>query len=526
MPKRSISLVVILFVGLALTLSLTFITDRQVKQLQLATLDANAKRWMMSSDLLLQQQSRPLLSLLKTIEQLEEPTLAAITKEIEATLQDNPLWLDVFWVPEVAQDDRAMYEATMRRQRSGFFFKEVSGIEGVRPAVVRQKYFPAYYSLGVASTEAYLGLDLASFSSMLNAFDIVSQRQANSGSAVYAAGFVPDVAQLLQGKERPDYRLLLVTPSVFNLSVVNGQGASANSFLAVLIDAESLFEDLGLIDGLPLISMKVLADDALLFLNRPTQGILDQEFSTRYDSFGPYASDWQLQVVPTDQFFSSQSNQLVFWVAGFGLLATMLTSSIVLAASRREKQVAGLVVEREDELAQAQATIERLSLKDRLTQVSNRYYFDERLAVEWRRSVREKSPITLLLIDVDCFSAYKEQQGNAKADVALRKIAEVLTELVKRPADTIARFDEQVFAVLLPNTDESAVVLAEHICVKVETLNLPHEGSGVSPMLTVSIGMSTISPVTGQPQSSLIKGADNSLSKAKAEGKNRVANVY
>jgi diguanylate cyclase (GGDEF)-like protein len=169
--------------------------------------------------------------------------------------------------------------------------------------------------------------------------------------------------------------------------------------------------------------------------------------------------------------------------------------------------------------------IKRLSMYDQLTDLPNRRCFETRLDVEWGRSVREKTPISVLLIDVDKFKDYNDAHGHQQGDVALKSVADTLNKTLKRSTDLAARWGGEEFIVLLPNTDLSgAVKIAENICKSIEEMEIPHtvNHDHSAAKTTVSVGVNTKTHEQDTGQDYLISGADISLYNAKKSGRNCV----
>ena len=168
-------------------------------------------------------------------------------------------------------------------------------------------------------------------------------------------------------------------------------------------------------------------------------------------------------------------------------------------------------------------TIERLSMFDQLTGLPNRRSFDERMAAEWKRAMRERLPIGILLMDVDRFKIYNDTHGHQQGDVALRSVAQACARVLKRPTDFAARWGGEEFAVLLPGTPlEGALEIAEGIRAAVAAAEIPHE-NGLKSRVTISIGASALEPGHSHTFDSLLSMADKALYEAKAAGRNRVA---
>jgi diguanylate cyclase (GGDEF)-like protein/PAS domain S-box-containing protein len=176
----------------------------------------------------------------------------------------------------------------------------------------------------------------------------------------------------------------------------------------------------------------------------------------------------------------------------------------------------------EEHLQSAYRAMETLVVVDALTGIANRRRFDDLLATEWRRALREATPLSLLLIDADHFKRYNDTYGHVRGDSCLKQIAEAALDVVLRPGDLVARYGGEEFAVVLPGTDETgAKGVAEDICQAVRNRRLPHEGNAPG-IVTVSIGCVTMIPQRGKTSQDLIEAADQALYRAKGRGRNRV----
>jgi diguanylate cyclase (GGDEF)-like protein len=176
----------------------------------------------------------------------------------------------------------------------------------------------------------------------------------------------------------------------------------------------------------------------------------------------------------------------------------------------------------ERKLRDAYHAVEALAATDALTGLANRRRFDECMASEWRRGMRQREPLSMLLIDVDLFKSYNDVYGHVRGDSCLKLIAEAAMDVVVRPGDLVARFGGEEFAVILPNTSSAgAREVADLICGEVRRRNLTHSGNPTG-MLTVSVGCGTMVPSLGQHIVNLIEMSDEALYEAKRGGRNRV----
>jgi diguanylate cyclase (GGDEF)-like protein len=163
----------------------------------------------------------------------------------------------------------------------------------------------------------------------------------------------------------------------------------------------------------------------------------------------------------------------------------------------------------------------KLALVDALTGLANRRQFDSVLEREWRRAVREHSPLALLMIDVDHFKAYNDRYGHRRGDDVLATIAQAIEATVVRPGDVAARYGGEEFAVILPATDtSSALTVAERIRCAIAALAVPHADSAAC-VTSVSVGVASIVPRRSDDRATLIDAADAALYDAKRAGRNR-----
>jgi two-component system chemotaxis family response regulator WspR len=170
--------------------------------------------------------------------------------------------------------------------------------------------------------------------------------------------------------------------------------------------------------------------------------------------------------------------------------------------------------------------LENLSTTDGLTGISNRRRFDEFLGREWRRSMRDRSELSLLIIDIDYFKQFNDRYGHLSGDDCLKHVADALRKTVRRAGDLVARYGGEEFVCVLSGTGEKgALEVGRKVASEIAGLKIPHEGSTVAEHVTVSIGVATEVPERGQEYSDLIRKADRSLYAAKQKGRNRVEAV-
>lgn len=186
----------------------------------------------------------------------------------------------------------------------------------------------------------------------------------------------------------------------------------------------------------------------------------------------------------------------------------------------REKELSELT----HQLETANKMLVQLSYKDSLTDLANRRYFDELIEKEWRRAIRNTTPLSLILIDIDHFKTFNDRYGHQTGDNCLRRIAKALSNSVKRSGDIIARYGGEEFITVLPETDiKGAVYIAEKMRSNVIDLGIAHDGHKSADVVSISLGVATIIPDRNSSPDALIAKADRALYKAKRGGRNRIS---
>jgi diguanylate cyclase (GGDEF)-like protein len=167
----------------------------------------------------------------------------------------------------------------------------------------------------------------------------------------------------------------------------------------------------------------------------------------------------------------------------------------------------------------AEERAERLAMYDPLTGLGNRRYFNQFLRREFRKSVRYRSAISLLVLDVDHFKKYNDNFGHPAGDECLKQLGQALREISRRPGDLAARLGGDEFALILGNMDEAeSRKVAEALMQAVADLCIVFDESR---RVTVSAGVASMNPLKQQDEEQLFKEADRALYRAKSAGRNR-----
>jgi diguanylate cyclase (GGDEF)-like protein len=166
--------------------------------------------------------------------------------------------------------------------------------------------------------------------------------------------------------------------------------------------------------------------------------------------------------------------------------------------------------------------LELMAVTDGLTQLLNRRAFDVQLERAWKQAIREKAPVSLLMLDADFFKSYNDHYGHQAGDEVLRRVAQTVQASLLRPNDVAARFGGEEFVVLLPSTGEAgATTIAAKIQAAIAQLAIAHADNATG-LVTLSIGVAVETPEhRGASAATMLKHADEALYQAKESGRNR-----
>ena len=208
--------------------------------------------------------------------------------------------------------------------------------------------------------------------------------------------------------------------------------------------------------------------------------------------------------------------------------------------------MAGQLANRVQKLRKSNVELRELAYIDGLTGIANRRAFNARLATEWQRAAELGRPIAVLVVDVDHFKLLNDHYGHLRGDACLRELSAVLAagtrmstdggganpaataappslrKILERDADFTARYGGEEFAILLQGADLNiAMKVAERLRRAVEDLRMVH-AKAPGGILTISVGVATTVPETGDSAQRLIETADAGLYEAKRRGRNVV----
>ncbi|MFY8275468.1 diguanylate cyclase [Pseudoalteromonas sp. SSDWG2] len=165
--------------------------------------------------------------------------------------------------------------------------------------------------------------------------------------------------------------------------------------------------------------------------------------------------------------------------------------------------------------------LQRLTYKDNLTGLFNRHYLNETIDKVLGAAKRDRTPLSMLMIDADYFKRFNDIYGHLAGDECLKHIADSIKESIRRPQDIAIRYGGEEFLIILPNTDEQgAQCVATDLARNIRAKQIEHSQNPAK-VVTLSIGGATCDDVSDVGVNQFIKLADDNLYSAKHKGRNQ-----
>ena len=297
----------------------------------------------------------------------------------------------------------------------------------------------------------------------------------------------------------------------------------------------------GLFGGLLLVAGFVLTATLLSWFELPSLISPSRDFSDQLSLiYGPavmFTCALALTIVVVKGKFE---NSIYSWLA-LAMLAALCEAVVVIYSGARfsygwyaarvlsvissSAVVIALLIENihlQHKVVRQNLTLKRMATMDELSGLANRRELDQRLRAEIKRAMRERTPISLIMLDVDHFKKFNDNHGHVTGDLCLKHVASCLQRNILRHTDLAARYGGEEFAILLPNTEEQdAADLAEHIRKTIAFSPILLEGDTML-SVTASFGVACLIPNRLEDASELLTTADAALYAAKGAGRNCV----
>ena len=167
--------------------------------------------------------------------------------------------------------------------------------------------------------------------------------------------------------------------------------------------------------------------------------------------------------------------------------------------------------------------LEMMTFHDQLTGLYNRMYLTNEIPLLIKQVARDNGTVGAIMIDIDYFKLFNDTYGHLEGDICLQKVAQIISDTVKRPKDAVIRFGGEEFLVVLPYIDHQGTKLVAHQLVEaVAHAKIPH-GKGIENRVSISAGFAVwkATDVVEDDVAALIEDADISLFEAKELGRNQ-----
>ncbi|MEC7377771.1 MAG: diguanylate cyclase [Pseudomonadota bacterium] len=472
-----------------------------------------------------------LFALKAAVAVMPEMTAARFNQLTGEVLERSPAIQALAWAPFI---DRSQLDEFVRQQEREFadFAMTEAGDGGLEELSDRAWYVPVQFIEPLGQNREALGFDLASEASRRAA--LLEARE--SGDMVATAGI-----RLVQEPE--NQKGFLVFAPLYSRSTrqapLNGVAQHYGFINGVFRVGELVAQAVGpeLTEDLLFEVIDTTGGQRLVLYRSQNPEHLSWQFDRRYtaDPVSVAGRRWSVEAVPSRTYLQSRRGVLPLFVSASGVVLVVVLVGYFVSGARKNAQ-----------LSLATTELERISLTDALTGLANRRQFDAVLRKEYRRALREKTTLALIMVDIDFFKEYNDEYGHPAGDVCLREVGELLRRVVKRPADLVARYGGEEFAIILPDTPQPETI-AEACRQAVEAQGITHRLSSVGEGVTISVGVAKLDPEQlsaselharqralktetpeeeGNPQAGgpalLVDEADDALYRAKESGRNRV----
>ncbi len=422
------------------------------------------------------------------------------------------------WAPKIIDDERQFYEALMKKD---FPLFEITQIDQKSKKLKRREisnsYFPILYVEPIKGNEQALGFDLASEENRQKLLKQSARKNTLSSSSLI------NLVQNHHNKKG----FLSVLP-VYEKKSLTEKSRLKNilGFVIAVFDIEPLITNAihkTHTDGIIFLIYDITDKKKQLIYKTQIKNAKPKD-SYKYDkTLEKYDGRiWEIVAYPTEEYINQRRTVLPSMIILISIVFILFTTFYINLIIQRNKQIERKVQQRTKELNEANKKLKEISRTDPLTNIANRRFFNEIIHTEWNRAIREKTTISLMLIDVDYFKLFNDKYGHIEGDNCLKQVAMSLKTSLNRSSDFLARYGGEEFVIILPNTNDANVVA--QICKKnIENLEIIHELSEISKYVTISIGITSISPDINSSLTSFINQADKALYEAKAKGRNCIS---
>tara|TARA_R110001599_G_scaffold28969_5_gene99623 strand:+ start:39385 stop:40917 length:1533 start_codon:yes stop_codon:yes gene_type:complete len=424
----------------------------------------------------------------------------------DGILERSPAIMAFAWAPAIERSRLADFELEQQRIFPDWRITERDADNQVIPVAERSVYVPVQFIAPLEKNRPAMGFDLASEAKRRKAIEA----SRDTGRLVATAGI-----KLVQESDNQQGFLVFAPlyegkPSTqaqrreAHYGYINGVflvGELTNQAIGVRSNASLLFQVVDVTDAQPN-ELYTNADPAA------PRWVSELGFKTLLADVA--GRTWQIQAMPSQDYIDRRRSHLPALIMVSGVLFIALLVIYALVNVNRNRA-----------LVASKDQLEKMSLTDGLTQLANRRHFDQFLEQEWARARRQTRTLSLVMLDIDYFKLYNDHYGHPAGDQCLKKVANILQGVVRRPTDMLARYGGEEFAIILPDTNDGGII-AEACRAAIEKAAMQHPLSDVSNRITISAGVCSIVPGDNNSLDDLKQQADAALYRAKHAGRNTV----
>lgn len=430
-------------------------------------------------------------------------------------LKRHPSFKSIEWADIVMHHQRRHYTQGMtaaQPDRTSFNIVELNDQSQLVPASRRDMYFPLRFTSGNNQSDAVMGYDLGST-------PITRQALKTSFNTGVPVATPATTIERAYGDVRG---FLLIMPILVDPEQLAGDDTQdLRGFLVAVIDVETLVN----------LAIKTVMNDGINYTLIDTtdpnyRQVLHThrvELAQMKDSLAQQPAEpilfagreWELVGYPTVSYMQQRQSWVPMWTFLIGSGIFFVICYLLYRLQARAYSVQVQVEQKTHALKDANSRLESMTKCDGLTGLYNRTQFEQALEREIQRSVRDETPLSLMLVEIQHLSNYNSQYGRVAGDQLIRQVAQAIDEMLKRPGDLVCRYTGSQFIAILPRT-EGASRLGEECVTAVKRLQIPFEDEPES-RVAVFVGGVTVTEQKEMTASRLCAYGEIGLTRAKAD---------
>lgn len=421
------------------------------------------------------------------------------------------------WIPKVLHKHRATYEKSRRIQFKDFEITQILNKSKMQRAKNRKEYFPVSYIEPYFGNERALGFDLAS-----------NKKRLKTLTESMSSGKLLSTRSITLVQETLKQKAFLTFLPIYNTrkDIIKNNSSNIKGFVLGVFKVYNMFNTaMGRVKtngiNLQLIDKTDLKGDLLYsnFDEKNFEGNLEFFYEKELINLG--GRTLILKAFAQKTYIEQRRTATPYLATLISIIFILFGSLYTYTIYKRKYLVEELVKKRTAELHSLNQKLNILSRIDTLTNIANRRYFDEYFNAQWHRALRDKTPISLIMIDIDFFKFYNDNYGHPQGDTCLKEVANILKNTLNRNSDLIARYGGEEFIIVLPNTKEASTIANK--CIEaIRKSKIEHKFSKISNTLSISIGTTTIIPTSNTEEKDSFQNVDKALYDAKKSGRNKV----